>query len=36
MPLPTLFGTVAIISFGAAVVLVLLVKPTKKLMGGVN
>ena len=36
MPLPTLFGTVAVISFGAAVVLVLLVKPTKKLMGGVN
>src|SRR5271165_2575457 len=36
MPLPTLFGTVAVISLGAALVLVLLVKPTKKLMGGVN
>ena len=36
MPLPSLFGTVALISFGAAAVLVLLVKPTKKLMGGVN
>jgi proton-dependent oligopeptide transporter, POT family len=36
MPLPSLFGTVAMISFGAAALLVLLVKPTKKLMGGVN
>jgi len=36
MPLPTLFGTVAAISIGAALVLVLLVEPTKKLMGGVN
>ena len=36
MPLPTLFGTVAAISIGAALVLVLLVKATKKLMGGVN
>ena len=36
MPLPSLFGTVAAISLGAAVVLVLLVRPTVKLMGGVN
>jgi POT family proton-dependent oligopeptide transporter len=36
MPLPTLFGTVAVISFGAAVVLIALVRPTVKLMGGVN
>ena len=36
MPLPTLFGTVAVISLGAALLLALLVKPTKKLMGGVN
>jgi proton-dependent oligopeptide transporter, POT family len=36
MPLPELFGVVAAISFGAAVVLVMLVKPTVKLMGGVK
>jgi POT family proton-dependent oligopeptide transporter len=36
MPLPELFGVVACISFGAAVVLVLLVKPTVKLMSGVK
>jgi len=36
MPLPTLFGVVAAISFGAAVVLALLIKPTVKLMSGVN
>jgi POT family proton-dependent oligopeptide transporter len=36
MPLPTLFGTVAAIAFGAAVVLVLLVRPTVRLMGGVK
>jgi proton-dependent oligopeptide transporter, POT family len=36
MPLPNLFGVVAVISFGAAVVLVLLIKPTVKLMSGVN
>ncbi len=36
MPLPTLFGTVAAISLGAAVVLVLLIKPTVKLMSGVK
>jgi proton-dependent oligopeptide transporter, POT family len=36
MPLPALFGLVACISVGAAVVLALLVKPTVKLMGGVN
>jgi POT family proton-dependent oligopeptide transporter len=36
MPLPTLFGVVAGISVAAAAVLVLLVKPTVKLMSGVN
>jgi POT family proton-dependent oligopeptide transporter len=36
MPLPTLFGVVASISFGAAVVLAVLIKPTVKLMSGVN
>jgi POT family proton-dependent oligopeptide transporter len=36
MPLPTLFGVVACISFGAALVLVVLVKPTVRLMGGVK
>jgi len=36
MPLPTLFGVVTGISFGAALLLALLVKPTKKLMSGVN
>jgi POT family proton-dependent oligopeptide transporter len=36
MPLPTLFGTVACVSFGAMVVLVLLIRPTVKLMGDVN
>jgi hypothetical protein len=34
--LPTLFGTVAGVSFGAAVLLALLIRPTKKLMSGVN
>jgi POT family proton-dependent oligopeptide transporter len=36
MPLPELFGVVACIAFGAAVVLVMLVKPTVKLMSGVK
>jgi proton-dependent oligopeptide transporter, POT family len=36
MPLPELFGVVACISFGAAAVLVLLVKPTVRLMSGVK
>jgi proton-dependent oligopeptide transporter, POT family len=36
MPLPELFGVVAAISFGAAAVLALLVKPTVKLMSGVK
>jgi POT family proton-dependent oligopeptide transporter len=36
MPLPELFGVVAAISFGAAVVLLVLVKPTVKLMSGVK
>ena len=36
MPLPTLFGTVAALSIGAAVVLSLLIKPTVRLMSGVK
>jgi len=36
MPLPELFGVVACISLGAAVVLAMLIKPTVRLMGGVN
>jgi proton-dependent oligopeptide transporter, POT family len=36
MPLPELFGVVAAISFGAAVLLALLIRPTIKLMSGVN
>jgi POT family proton-dependent oligopeptide transporter len=36
MPLPMLFGVVAVISLGAAAVLALLVKPTVKLMSGVK
>jgi POT family proton-dependent oligopeptide transporter len=36
MPLPELFGVVAAISFGAAAILALLVKPTVKLMSGVK
>jgi len=36
MPLPSLFGVVALVSFGAAAVLALLVKPTVRLMSGVK
>ncbi|HLJ04859.1 MAG TPA: peptide MFS transporter, partial [Acetobacteraceae bacterium] len=36
MPLPTLFGTVAALSIGAAAVLALLIKPTVRLMSGVK
>ena len=36
MPLPTLFASVAWPTFGAAVVLVLLIKPTMRLMSGVK
>jgi proton-dependent oligopeptide transporter, POT family len=36
MPLPTLFGTVALVSFAAAVLLAVLIKPTVKLMSGVK
>ena len=36
MPLPTLFGSVAAFSVGAAVVLALLIKPTVRLMQGVK
>ena len=36
MPLPMLFGTVAAIGIGAAFVLVLLIKPTVRLMSGIK
>jgi len=36
MPLPKLFGISAAVPFAAAIVLALLVKPTKKLMAGVS
>jgi POT family proton-dependent oligopeptide transporter len=36
MPLPTLFGSVAAFSLGAAVVLALLIRPTVRLMQGVK
>ncbi len=36
MALPTLFGTVAAFSLGAALVLALLIKPTVRLMSGVK
>ena len=36
MPLPKLFGISAVVPFAAAVVLALLVKPTKRLMSGVS
>ena len=36
MPLPTLFGSVAAVTVGAAIVLAVLVKPTVRLMSGVK
>ena len=36
MSLPTLFGSIAAFTIGAAVVLALLIKPTVRLMGGVK
>lgn len=36
MPLPTLFGSVAAFSIGAAIVLALMIKPTVRLMSGVK
>jgi len=36
MPLPTLFGSVALFAVAAAVVLALLIRPTVRLMSGVN
>src|SRR5262249_33654269 len=36
LPLPTLFGAVAATTVGSALVLFVLVKPVKKLMGGVH
>jgi len=36
MSLPSLFGSVAAFGIGAAVVLVLLIKPTVRLMSGVK
>jgi POT family proton-dependent oligopeptide transporter len=35
-PLPTLFGATAAVTLGAAVVMVLLIKPVQRLMGGVR
>jgi POT family proton-dependent oligopeptide transporter len=36
MPLPTLFGSVAAFTFAAMVLLVLLIRPTMRLMSGVK
>jgi hypothetical protein len=36
MPLPSLFGSVAVFSIAAAVVLAILIKPTVRLMQGVK
>jgi len=36
MPLPTLFGSVAAFTIGAAIVLAILIKPTERLMSGVK
>ena len=36
MPLPTLFGTVAVGTLAAAMVLALLIRPIRRLMGGVQ
>src|SRR5207244_13139551 len=36
MPLATLFGTTAVVMLGAALVMALLIKPVRNLMGGVH
>jgi len=36
VPYPTLFGSVAAVTIGAAVVLILLIRPIRRLMGGVH
>src|SRR5207244_4571036 len=36
MPLATLFGTTAVVMLGAALVMVLLIKPVRNLLGGVH
>jgi POT family proton-dependent oligopeptide transporter len=36
VPLPTLFGWVAAVTLGAAIVLILLIRPIRRLMGGVR
>ena len=36
LPLPTLFGTTAAVTLGAAVGMALLIKPVRRLMGGVH
>jgi POT family proton-dependent oligopeptide transporter len=36
LPLPTLFGSVAAFSIGAAIVMALMIKPTVRLMSGVK
>jgi hypothetical protein len=35
MPLATLFGTVAAVTLGATIFLFLLIRPVRRLMGGV-
>ena len=36
LPLPQLFGAVFLVAFGSGLILLLLVKPLKRMMGGVN
>jgi hypothetical protein len=36
MPLPTLFGVIAVFGLAAGVVMLLLARPIKRLMGDVN
>jgi len=36
VPLPTLFGVTAAVTLGAAVIMALLIRPVRGLMGGVN
>jgi POT family proton-dependent oligopeptide transporter len=36
LPLPTLFGTTAVVALAAALVMFLLIRPVRKLMGGVH
>jgi POT family proton-dependent oligopeptide transporter len=36
LPLPTLFGAVAVVSLVSALIMALLIKPVQRLMGGVR